>query len=556
MAQTDPNPPMVYMTKGAMGLVALFAVLILGLCFWHNINWDEFHFLSIPFDMARGQVEKPLQTFHAHLFSWLTHLPFSEIGMVIAGRIVAFGCLMGTLYFIYRIASIFAPKPYAILGGLAYVTSGFVIGHGASFRADPFAAFLLMGALYLLFCHPLRARPLLVAGFAAALSVMITIKSLLFIPAFVGALIWRGTSRDAVLRIVLAGVAAVFMLLAMFLWHKSQLNIPSNISGAEATQKVLKNASGRTIFGAGFLPAKPYLKVWLIYSIVPLLAALAALRAGTGAGREKWVLLTLCLPLGSVLFYGNAYPYFMPFITPPMMVAAAVGLRRLDGRRFALGGVTGLMALGGITQAVLTSQETQSAQRQTIAAVHQLFTEPVPYIDRNGMITSFPKVGVFMSSWGMENYRKAGQPIFQKALEQETPLFLIDNTRYLQAALEGDARIANCCGFFPKDAQTLRQNFLPFWGDIYVLGKRLQMAKGLHEVTIYHAGPYILDSQTPVFIDGQRIEQGMQVALSAGIHRVETSHPHQMRLRWAGVVPDALPPPPETEIYHLFWGIR
>ena len=50
-----------------------------------NVNWDEFLYLSRVHDYAHGRLSTPFQTFHVHLFQWLTGIGGNEIDQVIAG---------------------------------------------------------------------------------------------------------------------------------------------------------------------------------------------------------------------------------------------------------------------------------------------------------------------------------------------------------------------------------------------------------------------------------------------------------------------------------------
>src|SRR5690606_10392674 len=53
---------------------ATIAILQLATLVHREVNWDEFHYLSLVFEHRRGELHQALQTFHVHLFSWLTLL--------------------------------------------------------------------------------------------------------------------------------------------------------------------------------------------------------------------------------------------------------------------------------------------------------------------------------------------------------------------------------------------------------------------------------------------------------------------------------------------------
>src|SRR5262245_59399492 len=49
-----------------------------------TVNWDEFYFLEMTHQHARGVLASRFQTFHVHLFSWLPRLGWDEVDQVVA----------------------------------------------------------------------------------------------------------------------------------------------------------------------------------------------------------------------------------------------------------------------------------------------------------------------------------------------------------------------------------------------------------------------------------------------------------------------------------------
>ena len=72
------------------------------------------------------------------------------------------------------------------------------------------------------------------------------------------------------------------------------------------------------------------------------------------------------------------------------------------------------MLLGGIGHYAANLANQQRQQKETLDLVHRLFPEAVPYIDRCSMVSTFPKVGFFMSSLGMRFYHERGEPIMEE----------------------------------------------------------------------------------------------------------------------------------------------
>ena len=179
------------------GIAALVAA-ITWLVFTHNVNWDEFYFLSLVLDFGQERLDRPLQTFHVHFFQWLRWLPGNEMTQVIVGRLFMVGCLALTCVFIYRIAHPHAGRDAALLAVLGFLSSGFVVGHGASFRADPLAAALLMSAFWLVMTHRMTLLQMLAVAFLVGTAALVTIKAVLYLPAFLGALLWRAEEKPVI----------------------------------------------------------------------------------------------------------------------------------------------------------------------------------------------------------------------------------------------------------------------------------------------------------------------------------------------------------------------
>ena len=176
---------------GVVGAIAAVACAQIWLVFHLNVNWDEFNHLSVVHDQLLGELDRPLQTFHVHLFGWLAQLPLGEIGQITVGRAIMLVCELGTATLIYGIARQFVRPWAAVFGALAFLTAKFTMTQGMSFRTDPLAAFMLMSSLYLLIATPMKAWHIVMAGLYGAIAVLVTIKSGLYLPAFAAALVWR-----------------------------------------------------------------------------------------------------------------------------------------------------------------------------------------------------------------------------------------------------------------------------------------------------------------------------------------------------------------------------
>ena len=152
------------------------------------------------------------------------------------------------------------------------------------------------------------------------------------------------------------------------------------------------------------------------------------------------------------------------------------------------------------------------------------------------MVASYPKVGFFMTTWGMESYRAAGQRIMRDLLIGAEPQFLIVNTAALDLSVPlVDQQRSRIYRLFSDDFRILRDNFVHHWGQIYVPGKSFDLEPSAlaqrFEILIH--GEYTFEALAPVVIDGVEVRPGDQVWLDRGSHRiVSTGSDQDAVLRW------------------------
>jgi len=536
----------------AAGLVAAGLVAQVWIATWLNVNWDEFRFLDLVHAHARGTLDRPLQTFHVHLFAWLPAVPGGEFGQITAGRVVMLGCQAATLALIWATGRHLAGPAGATLAALGYLAAEHTLVHAGSFRADPLATALLMLALYVLTVRRLGPAAVAVAAGAGALAALVTIKAVLYAPAFAGAALLRVQSGDdrAGTTLRLAATAAlgagfVAMLLA---WHVGQLAPEPRSAPADAGSAL------QTALLSGPMPRAAEVAHWAPRSLVPLALVAVGLAAAAREGATRAAALALfAAPLLSVLFYRNAFPYFFPFILAPAMVVAALGGATLARWRLAVAALLAAAAAGLIAQALGALPQDQRVQRAVLDAVHTAFPEPVPYIDRAGMVATFPREGFFMSTWGLGTYRRAGRPVFPEIIARAAPPLVVANVGALDAALRG-RHLPSDAALLPADATLLRETYVPHWGPIWVAGAQLRVAAGEdRRVEIRIPGPYTLEAAAPVLIGAHRLAPGTAVELDRGAHRVEATRAGPVVLRYGRSLPRPPMPPPAGPI---FWGFR
>ena len=566
--------------RGALVAICLLFLGKLYLTFTLNINWDEFFYLSQIYQAEQGLLPSAWQTLHVRVFGWLTQLPGNEIDQILAARIVMATIGAFTACLIFALAREFFGATAALCALLLYSAYAQVVVHGFSFRADPICAFLLLLSFYLLLRSdkgPALLLPL--AAVPMATAALFSIKSGLFVPAFAIVFLLefsRGPKSRAFAR---AGTFGLCVLIAMglfYLYHKSQLaSAGGGAPAADQTAAFLEASGRKTIFQATFLPRLPSFMNTVVQNAITwavlLLSALGLFvsllwQNSAEALRRTVIALAWFTPLLSVLFYRNAFPYFYVFLLPAACLVLAAGLRWLLVRsttpglhRTLLIAILAATAASGGVKILQHRTDEQQVQRLHIEAVHKMFPEPVRYIDRNAMISSFPKVGFFMSTWGIEGYRQENRPIMRDLLTRDRPRLLIANTPVLAIDHpEWFGQANSVYRLLDEDYLTLADNFVHHWGRIFVPGKQFKsyrLKAREQEFEILIDGPYQLEAAGPMRIDGQVFEPGAVVELTPGPHRIALAEPDMEGpavLRWGRDLyrPDA--PEPAQRIYTGF----
>ncbi len=536
-----------------------------------NVNWDEFYYLSQVFDHDRGGLTLRLQTFHVHFFGWLARVSGNEVDQIVAARAVMLGLQAVACVALYRIARRLTGANAALFAVAAYLAMSCGVRSGASFRSDPLAICLIMCALDLLLAPDRSARRLVTAGLLFATAGMVTIKVAIFLPSV--ALILIGphllrlsdrTSRPA----LITGLTTVLGFTFLHWVHAATLNQ----QGVRHSVEVARLSFSKMLAEAHLFPQLEVLTATLRWDM----AFWACLLGGCGlviqrirhtSGRERlrWVeAAALVLPLGSLALYRNSYPYFYPFLLAPASVVTALAweaLARAAGPgapRLLLKGlktivltwfVASLMLHGLLLPRVMPLAH----QREVVAVIHRMFPAPVPYLDRSSMIGSFPQVGFFMTTWGIESYNRRGQPILQQAIQEKQPPLLIANHPFLDiagAVYPPGGSIQP--GLLESDRKALERAYVHYWGPIYVAGVRLDAEPGAtaRPFDVALGGRYQLEADGPVQIDGEMLRPGESVSLRVGGHRItEMGTIGSVTLHWASVGERPKAPAPALPVF-------
>jgi hypothetical protein len=529
-----------------------------------NINWDEFFYLSLIFEYSSGTLSRPLQTFHVHFFTWITNLEWDEVQLILLSRTLMLCCELLTLGFIFLISRKFVSVKFALIGVVSYLASGFVLMYGTSFRADPIITALLMASIYLLLDSSKDLWRFIAASITVALAIVISIKSVFYIPPLIGALVWRtrsvGEMKNKISIYIGFASSVSITTLIFYFWHRSTLS-PGATNGFSRLDSIFS----KVLIEIPFWPQKGYFLSWITASWPQMLLILAGfflmcMRYKRQSTVQLKVVVLLTLPILSIFFYRNAYPYFFPFIVAPLMIVASIGAQEVSensSRLFAKSLMTILliyMVIYTLGQAYLYSYHHQTGQREIISTIHEIFPEPTPYIDRNSMISRYPKCGFFMSTWGIEKYRQKGESVFEQVLEECEPKFLITNSYQLASAMNGKSSEENPYALFDQDARVLRSNFIRHWGSIWVAGKSFGPGMSPTEFYISVEGIYTVESSEQIVLDKQQYNDGDYIFLSKGSHVIDSST-QQVDLRFGRHLPRPDFAPTMPIYFNFLWNI-
>ncbi len=545
---------------GATATAVLTAKLLLA---WRiNVNWDEFLYLSHVYALARGELDLLMQGSYTHLFRWITALDLYEVDQIVWLRLSMWALLVLSAWLLYRLARRVATPVAAAFAVLAFTASWPVLKHGASFRVDSMLLPLTLAAC--LFVTQTDGRTVR-NDFAAALSLgvafALTTKAVLALPVLLAMLLASSAgkpltaahvglaARRTALILASAGLASTVLLAA----HSTQV-----VAGAEPAGVFASRSIAATLLDVPWLPRGDYFRNLVLEDFPFWVAMFAGL--AIAARRRAFVAAASILALLPILFYRNAFPYYYPaMMAPPAILVAVTADWLLQHRSSAVRRGAGLLVLLMLSLLLIHQAwdrvmalrfDGQSQQRRLVAAVHQVFPSPVPYIDHSGMIATFPKSNFFMSSWGMESYRRRGQNFMPPLLVSPSPPpMLLVNHGVLTPGSLLYRQISEV------DRRLLESTYLDYWGPIKVAGVEFSVpARGSTTASVPFPGRYRLESAAPVQLNGTFIEPrqtieiartaaGLAVTANAGSSRLT------VRLVWAEArnAPDG--PPPAMPLY-------
>ena len=495
--------------------LALLLTAQFTLIFTRAVNWDEFYFYHQVAAFGEGQLDSALQTLNTRLFFWLPGLFETSVDHILAARVTMYACQLVTLAAIYLLARRFADRITALLCPLLYLSAGYVLQHGFSFRVDPMVTALLMSALAVLARSRLDTKGIIAFGLLAGIAGMVTIKAVLYLPAFAGIALMRlqedGWRAQTWLRLTVCGATALAVFAAIYAWHSAAV---TQATGAGEVSNRLLDESASWMF---FLGIPPYWNMGVkaaMFAPILLACALATpflLWRSDRPLAEKIGLTGLWLPLLTPFYYMNTAGYFYVYMLAPLATSCLVALGWARTRFAPMLIAVALVSIAcGIF--LLEDRSTIDRQRQLERNVHEIFPEPVTYFDHNFMLGAWPKANGFMTPWLMNIYRSGGRDDYRAAMERDTVPLLLANWWTLRVMMDGsDDTLLS-----PADNAALRENYVEFAPFIFVAGKIVD-GVAVQQEEFLVPGPYTVEGAT-IVIDGVRHAPGAIVSIDRGMH--------------------------------------
>lgn len=518
-SKVQSNMPPVIPVSSRLAVLAMAIGCIVALQIWliftKSINWDEFFHFSQIYELKAGRLSRDLQVLHARLFAWAPLVSDDIITQIQTARFVMLGGELVATGAIIGLSRRFVSRETAWLTGFAYLTAGFVFNHGFSFRSDPLLAGLLMTALWVLGTRKLNFATLGLVAMLIGAAGLMNMKAVFYAPCFAG-IAWMRIADEPNRKTILLGLCAVPAIAAMAFFALFQLNRSDLPLAPSMLGSLLTGHNG--FFSSGLFAKGEYTLIqMMIAPVITLAIAMAPLgwkKAGLPSA-ERIALASLLVPLLSLVFYRNTFPYYFTFLLAPVIIAAAPTIDMMK-QRFGLLPLMGILALTPVTILMKEPRDVIERQRTLIAELHRIYPEPVGYLSYAGIVPDYPRIINFLTSGlGLKGYNNAGKPAIARQIEAGNVAFVVADSPPISAGLYG---LAHPEGFQLEDYRALKDNFLPLSGPLWLSGKWL-CRRGESELEIVRPGPYTLDGAIAV-IDGRTVRHGQVIRLERGIYRV------------------------------------
>ena len=290
----------------------------------------------------------------------------------------------GSLWLLHRLALRLVEPTAALAGVTFYALFSYSLMSAASFRVDGLLVPCLLGAAWFLI-DP-RPRRVALAGLLSGVALALSLKASLWAPALAGVLalgLPHARKRVASVAAGAVGLAASYALIQAV--HARLIATPASPAPG-FTGRQLSHVGRYMFFGQGILPQPQALVDALLGNMpttvlfaVGMLLLFTELKVPATRNRAALV-ICLTLPMLSVAFYANAFPYAYVYLMPGCCLVAGRGFARYaDGARGWRRAIcVAILALAALPLGFLTWQlraDQQAGDRQLLSTVHQLFPE-------------------------------------------------------------------------------------------------------------------------------------------------------------------------------------
>ena len=522
-----------------------------------SINQDEFYFLSNVYLFKKGKLFTQFQTFYVHFFTWISNVSKNEVTQIIFARFVMYVLFLISCYLIFLIGKHFLNNSGSLFGMLCYISFSYIIINGSSFRADSLITILFL--LSILFVIK-RNHDILLAGIAGiviAISLMISLKSLFHLLT-VGVVLLIANNRKTDIniyykKILSFGMGLIIGFFILYVYHISTLPFKQLANSTQYINHVSEKAINfKKLFPQIeiiVLSVKMNFIIWALFIIGFIFYAWDFFYKRKVKQEEycKLVLLAFLIPLLSLIFYRNSYPYYYICIMAPAIIYCGVGIHKITEHlrhtssksrilKTLCVSLYFLIFIHFLFYYTIFSENRIVSQIELIETVHKIFPEPVEYIDGCSMISSFPSVGFFMSSWRMESYTSNSKPIMKDIINSHKPKFILANVPQLNISLTWKEvnKLTNL-PLLKEDWEIIKDNYIHHWGIIYVPGKKIEFnsINSCRDFEILIPGVYTYEGEQQAYIDGNIIEPNCTIRLEKGIHSAFVNRNNgKIILRW------------------------
>ena len=515
-------------------LLLILALFHLAIAIYYEINWDEFFRLGRIYEWNRGELSAVFESGYIYLFLWLKFISSNEVIQIIAARLIMLGLLFYSVFQLHKALRIYFSFEISALSIVFYLGHFFVLLTATSFRVDPIILALLTTAISLILLPSTRLRSIII-GVCIGAAGFISLKSAIFVPSIGLLLLWQIMRSDQKIQSFARALTIGFLAIAVFLilitLHNLTLAKPDDVQG------FVSYAAKNTLLKYGVFPQKRIFLLNIMYNPVYWLVVLIGilqLKAifDRTINRDKFIVTAImAMPMISLLFYAHAYNYFYTFLLLPLSFVIALACEKLSElfpKIFIL--IPSAATLLAVNNFATLMPYSNAHQRHVLQQVHKIFPEPVDYIDRCSMVSTYTKNGLFMSYIQMHEYTEAGTPIMSKIVQENQPKFILANLPELDLDTIGTEELKR--PLLDEDMAVLRQNYIHHWGPVYVAGKSIPQDVGEAEINIFISGDYTLEAKEGGFIGGKFYENGDVISLDKGSYSISKTPEHKLTLRW------------------------